>query len=150
MSDLVREIAFGPAFDKRDPISSKDYGIHGVDMTWYIKGPEGAVQWKVFTNWHMPNVRQEWEQRERQGNPPPLCCVIPMAADLGYHSPKPMYENQTPMSNTCDVLGGVCYYDGSSLNAEPIFDLLVTQGQEACWQAIENYYRMTFRQETGI
>jgi hypothetical protein len=147
MSDLTREIKFLRAFDKRDPDPNKNYGIHGVDMTWYVKGVEGAVQFKVFTNWHMPKVRDEWIDRDRAGDPPPLCVVMPMAADLGYHSPVAQYEGQEPVSDSCELLGGTCYYDGSGLNAQPVFDILITEGEEACWKALEKYYYETFSNE---
>jgi hypothetical protein len=146
MNDLTREIRFQAAYDRRSTDPKKNYGIHGVTMTWYVKGPEGAVQFQVFTNWQVPKVRAEQEERERAGNPWPLCCVAPMPSDLGYHSHTPRYEGQSPMSDTCEITGGTCYYDGSTLNAEPIFDILTLEGEEACWKAIENYYRSTFNE----
>ncbi len=136
--EFTREILFSPAFDKRDPDPSKNYGIHGMELTFYLKGDEGAVQFKLFTGWDLPHVRAEHKDSHT------LCNIYPMPADLGYHSRKPVYDDQKPREN-CHVLDGQpCYYDGSGLNAEPVFDLLVTEGHEAVWVALENYYQETF------
>jgi hypothetical protein len=148
---LRREIRFEPAYDKRHPDSSKNYGIHGVTMTWYVVGEDGAAQFKVFTNWHLPKVQDELEHRDCKRmpdfrNPGSTRCTCitlakPMAADLGYHRKTPAYANQSPMDGTCEWIGGKCYYDGSGLNAERVFDLLVTDGGEAVWRELEDYYQ---------
>jgi hypothetical protein len=138
-SSITRFIKFLPAYDKRDPDPRKNYGIHGVDMTCYVKGNRGAVQFKLFTGWMLPHVQREIEGR--------TSCIHghkSFPADLGYHSPKPMYEDQIPMSEKCTILGGTCYYDGSGLNAEGIFDILVREGGDAMWKALDEYYVETF------
>ena len=69
-----------------------------------------------------------------------------MPADLGYHSLTPRYHNQS--AYTCDILpGGRCYYDGSGLNSEPVYERLVREGGEAVWDALEQFYRETFAGE---
>lgn len=142
--NLTREIKFRPAFDKRHADPKKNYGIHGVDMLWILKGPVGAVQFLVFTGWHLPHIIAEWEQdaKEHPVTGKQLMCQ-PIPADLGYHSPTPVYDGQ--QCNECDLLPGKkCYYDGSGLNAEPVFKLLVEKGDEAVWKFLEDYYRDIF------
>ena len=141
MSNLVREITFTPAYDKRDADPSKNYGIHGVDMRCLLTGPLGVVQFVVFTGWMLEHIEKEMEARHHDAVG--FRITRPMPADLGYHSPKPMYDGNSEME--CDLLpGGKCYYDGSSLNAEKPFRLLKEQGSEALWTFLENYYRETF------
>jgi hypothetical protein len=150
--DFEKIIKFEPAFDKRDPDPSKNYGIHGVELGFYLKGPHGTVQFKLFTNWHVPGVRKERETDDSLLQSPHIsairCAEIhfgPSPADLGYHSPKPMYEDQTMISSECPwVEGGECYYDGSGLAAERIFDVLTEKGDEGVWEELESYYRSTF------
>ena len=56
-----------------------------------------------------------------------------------------MYADQLLMAEDCEyVEGGRCYYDGSSLQAEKVFQVLVEQGDEACWRVLEDRYRSTF------
>lgn len=141
--DFVREIRFYPAFDKRSPDPNKNYGIHGVELAFFLKGPHGAVQFKVSTNWQLPHV-----QAEIDGKVPnsqfPYMFHEPMAVDLGYHSKNPMRDGQEPMSGNCDVIGGTCYYDGSVLEANRIFNTLREEGDKGVWRELEIYYRAVF------
>src|SRR5215467_3220628 len=93
---LERIVTFEPAYDKRHPDPKKNYGIHGVTLRMVLKGPEGAVQFVLYTNWQLPHVTKEWEDRPDS----PQTLWKPLPADLGYHSPKPMYEGQRPMGAT--------------------------------------------------
>lgn len=139
-SDLKREIEFTPAYDKRHTDPKQNYGIHGVEVRFYLRGPKGTIQFVVMTGWDLPHVRKEMKGR--------LSDLFPMPSDLGYHSPKPMYDDQPLMSEDCKyVEGGKCYYDGSTLNAEPVFDLLVKEGHESVWRRLEEEYAHQF--ETG-
>ena len=172
-----RILEFEPAFDKRHPDPDKNYGIHGVTMRFVVKGPLGAVQFVLYTNWQLPHVRAEQERRGCGQ----YCLNKAMPADLGYHSPKPMYEGDTPMGATrvewedndgsipgfdvakvpksyptgtftpCEYLDGApCYYDGSGLNAERIFDVLCAEGDDGVWRALEEYYAETFAVGRGV
>ena len=132
-------IEWHPAYDKRDPDPNKNYGIHGVEMRWYVCGEEGVVQFVVYTNWYLPHVAAELLT---PGHKTFRCA--PMPADLGYHSPIPHYDSQNPMRD-CLLLGGDCYYDGSTMNAERVFSLLVEQGGDAVWDELDRYYRGVFR-----
>lgn len=126
---MKREITFRPAFDKRNTDPKKDYGIHGVDMLWVLKGYHGAVQFIVYTGWQIDGIQDSQ--------------VCP--ADLGYHSKKPMYHGQEPMTNKCAHLGGKkCYYDGSGLAAEELFRTLKTKGSDGVWAELEQYYIRVF------
>lgn len=134
---LERRVVFAPAFDKRDPNPSKNYGIHGVDMRMYVIGPRGAVQFVLYTGWHLPHVREELDARPSRKR----CLDHPMPADLGYHSPIPTYEGQEEWGrDNCELLGCRCYYDGSGLNAERIYEVLLREGSEGVWRELEAYY----------
>lgn len=140
---LERRVLFKPAYDKR----GSGYGIHGVEMIFLLSGPKGAIQFVVFTHWHLPHVAKEMRENASNWNASVIECLFqPMAADMGYHSPRPMYEDQSPISESCPYVpgGGKCYYDGSSLNAEPIFNLLVREGDEAVWKQLEGEYSARF------
>ena len=130
---LRREVSMTPAFDKRDPNPSKNYGIHGVDLRMYVIGARGAVQFVLYTDWHLPHVDEELRAKGSLIGPTP--------ADLGYHSPIPTYEGQENYAHDdCHLLGCRCYYDGSGLNAERIFDVLRSEGSDGVWRELEAYY----------
>jgi hypothetical protein len=136
-----REIRFEPAYDKRDT----GHGIHGAQMRWLLKGPLGIIQFLVFTQWHLPAVMEEMERKFEAGLYPYNSASLwkPLPADLGYHSPRPMYDGQSDMP--CDLMPeGKCWYDGSGLNAAPVFALLVSEGSDAVWLRLEEEYRLRF------
>ncbi len=144
MPDFERTITFDPAFDKRDPNPAKNYGIHGVTLRFVLKGTQGAVQFVLYTNWYLPHVQQELDLR-LDDKFPHLSCH-PMPADLGYHSPVPRssYQADVDGQDDCSILGGRCYYDGSALNAEPVYERLLREGDAGVWAALEKYYGRVF------
>lgn len=133
---MERIIEFSPAFDKRHKDPSKNYGIHGVEIRFVLKGQRGAVQFLVFSNWYLPNVVEEhkYDQFGRWQ---------PMGADVGYHSKRPMYDEQHQYD--CPyVEGGKCYYDGSGLAGEEMLRTLIAEGGDAVWKGLETYYTDVF------
>jgi hypothetical protein len=58
--DLVRSTQVRLPFDRRDPNPSKNYGIHGLDIWFIVKGPLGAVQFGATFPCYMPHVMAEF------------------------------------------------------------------------------------------
>jgi hypothetical protein len=148
--ELIREFEIAAAYDKRVESGGR-YGQHCVDFRFYLKGPKGVVQFILCTGWSKAIIatpEKPWQELgvvRTRNNPDVLW--DPMPADLGYHSPVPRYEDQTAMD--CHILPeGKCYYDGSGLNANRIFSLMVHEGGEAMWKALERYYRELFEERT--
>lgn len=136
---MKREIIVTPAFDKRDPNPSKNYGIHGAELRFVLTGNKGAITFTLFTNWHLPHVDAELRNGTRNK---PECDFMfqPQGADISYHSYISRFEGQTSMPE-CTYLGGKpCYCDGSSLNAIPISEMLIAEGSEAVWKELERWY----------
>lgn len=178
---MERITKFYPAWDKRDPDPSKNYGIHGVDLRMVLKGTLGAVQFILYTNWMTKDY-----MNASLSDPTSISykrdgfwkfVQVPMPADLGFHSPKPMYEGHHPIGSTrpieelkqiqlkeelglndlkitlpevepvksenipvCEYLGCPCYYDGSTLASEAVFDILIEKGSDGVWEYLEKYY----------
>jgi len=93
----------------------------------YIKGPKGAVQFVVY-RFKLRGVDKT------------------LPADLGYHSPVPMYANHSAMRGQCHLLdGGTCYYDGSGLAAHAFYAKAQAQeSADAVWAMLEEYYHEVF------
>jgi hypothetical protein len=132
---LERRMEIQPAFDRRNQDPKKNYGIHCCDLSFYLLGKRGAVQFKVFTGWYLPHVANELEGKPYYG-----LSTYPKGYDIGYHAREPQYEGQTLMTDDCPLIGGPCYYDGSSLQAESIAKALVEEGSEAVWKIMEQRY----------
>ncbi|HEX9833460.1 MAG TPA: hypothetical protein VGA66_10330 [Mycobacterium sp.] len=101
-------------------------------MRFVLIGDAGAVQFVVYTGWMLNETPENGWGRV-------------MAADLGYHSPVPRYEDQAMLTDDCEYLGNKpCYYDGSTLNAELPWRILRHEGGKALWTYLEDYYRSKF------
>jgi hypothetical protein len=142
--ELTREVQVTPAFDRRDPSPSKNYGIHGAELRFLLKGPHGVIQFVIYTNWHLEHVQDELlgkPMRDALGVKGRFC---PIPADIGYHAFEPHYEGQESMGS-CEYLDGKpCYYDGSGLNAARYYQIMIAEGSEALWKALEAHYKSTF------
>lgn len=134
---MEKTVCFEPGFDKRSADPAKNYGIKGMSIRFVLRGERGATQFLLFTDWYPQRVQEE---RWANGKRLPFFELQPMAADIGYHAREPQYEGQEPITSSCPLLGGPCYYDGSSLNADPIRDRLLVDGDQAVWDALEQLY----------
>jgi hypothetical protein len=54
---LTRDFAITPAYDKRAADPNKNYGVHGCEFRFYVKGERGAIQFVVYSHWHLPHVQ---------------------------------------------------------------------------------------------
>ena len=124
---MTREITMLPAYDKRNKDPRKNYGIHGCDMLWILKGRRGAVEFLVYTGWQLKHVGD----------------TEPSGAYVGYHSPTQRHEGQA--CNDCTLVeGGKCYSDRGYLYAAEVFDILRREGSDGVWRELEEFYTGIF------
>lgn len=135
-----KRIFIRPAFDKRDTDPSKNYGIHGADMIFTLIGEKGAVSFVLYTNWHLPHVVEEFHRK-----PDHIICK-PLPADIGYHSPYPMYEGQKSRNGCCEYIGVPCYSDGSASNSDAYYEALISRGSKGLWKKMKLYYKIKFEE----
>jgi hypothetical protein len=131
-------------FDMRAADPKKNYGIHGLDIWYILKGPEGAVQYAVTIQVNPESVARERGEVTYSYNGG----SIYRGFDVGYHSPKPMYEDQGQMD--CEhIEGGKCYYDGSSLRSDDwtkiIFETTGQHPEDVLWPMLEEEYKLRFQ-----
>lgn len=133
-------------FDRRDPDPTKNYGIHGFDIFFIVKGSKGAVQFLISVHAFLPHVERDTPSLRRHSE------EKISGYDVGYHSKVPQFDGQTPMSRECDILGGTCYYDGSSLAADrwvkEIFSIRGEHPDEHMWKKLEAEYVERFGEES--
>jgi hypothetical protein len=111
-----------------------------VNLWFVLKGKLGAVQFAILTNWHLEAVEKEFE---KDRNVARLLLHRPLPGDVGYHSPRAMYEGQE--KRPCHLLEeGFCYYDGSSLAADRVYQILLKFGSDGVWDYLHGYYNHTF------
>lgn len=143
MTEFERIVRVNPAFDKRHDDPKKNYGVSSALILFILKGRMGAIQFVISTNWFVPTAREQLRQFEHtlENNSK----MRPEAWDVGYHSPKPMYEGHTPMDQECDLVeDGKCYYEGTTLYAEEWIEDFVAGGTEWLWPRMEEEYHARF------
>jgi len=138
MEEFEKIIKISPPYDKRSADPSKNYGIGGMTITFILKGALGATQFTFYTGQYQKHTADElWRKDELKHNP-----FKGMGADIGCHSRKPSYEGQNSTDEDCDLVGGKCFYDGSSLQASEFEDEFLTNGEPAVWKMLEERYNM--------
>ena len=147
---LERRTEFYPGFDRRDPDPKKNYGIDGGSLGFYVIGPKGAIQFTCSALLYPPHVREEMLDRACDAHGVARDILFePMGYDLGYHAREPQYEGQKPMQRECTLMGGTCYYDGSSLQAAEWMKEFMERGTEWLWPRLEQLYRDRFEQDAA-
>ena len=143
MNKFEKEIVLSPAYDKRHKNPEKNYGIRDVKLRFYLKKNNRAIQFIVSTGWQLPHITDEMLNKYTSPDEIRLF-FCPTSYDLGYHSPVPMYDGQEPISDDCEITGGDCYYDGSTLAAENIYKILLYHGSDGVWKELERVWRDKF------
>ena len=141
--EFEQTIVMHPAFDRSK--ETPNYGIHGCEFLFVLRGPKGAVQFMVGTDWHLPHVQRRLRARNLE-SAERFDTIQPRGWDIGYHSPRPMYTGDTPLKDDCEILGGPCYYDGSSLQADEMIPEFLAGGTKWLWPKLEEIYRERFEQ----
>jgi hypothetical protein len=144
---LERIVRFFPAFDKRNPDPSKNCGIGAVRCIMVLKGNDRAVHFVFSTGMYLPETMQEYA---KDGRLTPTKSSFseryyimnsPMGYDVGYHDIKRHFKGQHVSKDNCDWIGRPCYGDGSALQSDRFMDMLLRQGDEAIWTALEEEYK---------
>jgi hypothetical protein len=133
-----RAVLFQPGYND-DRTGPHSCGVHGMEITWYLRGPRGAVQFKTYTSW-TPGVLRPGHGRMPVGYPPREADQYPNGADLGYHARVPQYDEQEAAYDDCPIIGGPCYYDGSGLAAQRLAEQFTEHGESVIWAKLEENY----------
>jgi hypothetical protein len=123
------------------PGSGGSHGSHGLSIRFVVKGEEGAVQFLLYTGWLPQHSLCSFGFRDCDFSG--SYSFLP--ADLGYHSKTPKYKDQMMFKNCPYCDGELCYYDGSSLNANDAMYTLVNGGDEALWEFLDQFYYCIFK-----
>jgi hypothetical protein len=151
---FTHEIRWEPAYDKSSADPKKNYGIGSMQIRFLVFGERtdglrGAVQVLVNTGWYLPHlvdkmldIEVSWHVRYPHGGPLHLGLK---AWDVGYNSPVRLRDwQEEPTFADCDVLGGPCYYDGSSLQAKDFMLPFLRGGPNAIWPLLEERFHDWF------
>lgn len=140
---LEEAVVFIPGYNCTDR-SMRGHGVHGMEIRWYLRGPAGATQFVMYTDW-IPGTRSpghglqpdgSYSWANSRGLP-----MWPFGIDVGYHARAPRYADQSPREG-CEVLdGATCYYDGSGIRGYELAPKFIDEGEQVIWRELEAWYR---------
>jgi len=120
---------------------TREIRFDGADrLVFLLTGPEGAIQFVLKTHWTSAAKCMASGRDITAGDH--LACH-PMPLDVGYHSRtrNRSYQSEEPTFAHCPLLDGPCWYDGSGLQAEELFELFCLEGTDAVWRVLEDRYQ---------
>jgi hypothetical protein len=116
----------------------RSHGVHGMEISWHLRGPAGGVWLTMFTDW-IPGERTPGHGLSPSGRNENWS-RYPDGGGLGYHARVPQYEGQTVDREDCDIIGGPCYSDMSFGGADEPVKRFVVDGEQAIWDVLESHY----------
>lgn len=148
---LEESTQFTPGYNCSDR-SMQGHGVHGMEITWLLRGPLGAIQIIFGTDWipgelspgHglSPDGTRGWR---RHGSH--LWSTDPTAFGLGVHSRKPQYPRHE--SQKCGLLAGACFYNERLSGADKLVGPFLAYGEEVIWNMLEAAYALLAREEAA-
>jgi len=131
-------VEFSPAFDKRNSDPKKNYGIGSVRIRFTLIGELGAVYFIMSSNFYTESViKDNFTKPFGEWQPLPL--------QVGYHSPYPHFEGQSICKSKCQYLNNKpCYSDCSFLQADKVYQLLLSDGDKGVWKYLTSFYKYIF------
>lgn len=135
---LEESVQFTPGYNCPVP-GGKGHGVHGMEITWILKGPGGAVQLSIASDW-IPGKLYPGHGLSPAGH---RSGSFPMGFGVGCHTRHPQYEGHEP-DGECGMTGRQCYYNHSFSGADPVLPEFMARGEQAIWDALEaEYARIT-------
>lgn len=128
-------VEFCPAFDG----PTKSEGIGDLKLTFWLRGPKGAVAWELLTGCFLPST-QKTLKASFFLNP-----NTPTPGAVDWHSPVSLFDGQ-PSHLDCRLLGPgtPCYADAGHLLGNQAYEALVTGGEMALWLFLREKYDDVF------
>lgn len=144
MTELKRHFKIGGAYDGRS--HPRNYGIGAMTLYFAVSGPKGGVSVYLSTSWYLPQNQQTSLDLFTKGYPfdPREELMQPKWWDVSQHHKEPQYEGQM-LVKECDLTGGDCYADGTSLlGKEAWLPGFLHGGSDWLFDRLEDYYREVF------
>jgi len=136
-----------PRLHRRTTVEATTDGAEPMERRrWLLLGPSGAVQFLAF--WYPPGSALH-SILTRDSPAAPYVRdgegALWMGADVGYHSPRPIYDDHDP-AGPCDVLEGPCFSDGSALRAGALLHewAAADWDDEVLWATLTHEYAVLF------
>jgi hypothetical protein len=139
---MEQALVFQPGYNgDRSPDPRRSYGVHGMEIRWYLRGPKGGA-WVAFSTEWIPGDLTPGHGLMPPGFPPREPSQYPDGCGLGWCGLVPQYEGHEPTTDAGCLLipGGTCYTDMSYTGSDPVAVAFTERGEAAVWEALEDCY----------
>lgn len=138
-----------PGFVDPGPRDGTWCGVHGMELCWVVRGPNGAIEWSVSTDWIPGRVGDKYRREHGEGRGHPD--FYPRGMPISYHAssfqPALSWTDEgdySPTRTDCLLLGEeptACWAGQQSYSGGN--DLLVDyvkRGDGAVWEKLDEAY----------
>lgn len=137
---LERALVFQPGYNSDpDPDPRHSYGVHSMEITWYLRGPKGCVYLTFTVPEWVPGVLSPGHGLSPDGH-----CYRPPQHPHGFGrrwcTPAPQYEGQEIWEKVCPLIGTPCYSDTWFGGAGEPAEQFTEHGESVIWAALEEQY----------
>lgn len=146
--ELERRVRFLTGYDHREgsPIADPakaNVGAHDMEIEFALVGKDAAVSWRLNTGWMRFPLRRGLLNYEGRRDEPGLDGVLwdryPRGIAVSSHT-RVDYLDLDLSEQDCHLIGR-CYGDSSYLGGTELLRTLVGEGEEAMWDALNDWYR---------
>lgn len=132
---LERAVVFQPGYN-----GDRNYGVHGMEITWYLRGPKGCVYITVSVSSWIPGQLGPGHGLAPAGYPSRAPEQHPHGFGMRSCTPVPQYEGQSPSQDDCPLIGAPCYADTWFGGADEPAREFTEHGESVMWAALEERY----------
>ena len=130
-------------FDGRHKDPNKNYGIHGFDIWFILKGPKGAIEFSISLGLFLPHVEKELKLKYSDS-------IGGISGKyISYHSPVKQFKGQK-LKSKCPYINGNkrCYSDSWYCDADEwvkeIFSKPGMDHEDKIWEKLKKRYEDLF------
>lgn len=118
-------------------LGGNSHGRGSAVYYWALRGEGLAVNWSYFADEHLPETIEALTHHVGWRD------SFPVGGPRSYHAATRSHEWEY-QTEGCELLGLPCYSDSSYLAGKEGMALLLTEGNEAVWRWLEDYWRAMF------
>lgn len=134
-----------PGYRDPGPKNGAYCGIHGMELLWLLRGPKGAIDFSIATNWLPGEVGTSWrwsdEGKREFARTRSTHDLFPSGMGIGIHALTKQYEDQYSRDD-CMLFGEPrkCYVDRMGLLSDELMVEWSKEGDRVVWERLKELH----------
>lgn len=136
-----RAVVFQPGYNSDVTGNPRaDYGVHGMEISWYLRGPNGCVYLTFAVLDWVPGQLSPGHGLPPPGYPRREPEQHPHGFGMRWCTPAPQYDGQGRWQEDCPLIGVPCYFDTWFSGADEPARQFTELGEPVIWEALRRRY----------